>query len=334
MRPTRTTETESVQSQPHYAILNREFAERLQALRADLIKWGIGTVIVSVLVVNGMLLGGTVYLLSVLTAARISLQRVHRRIPAQCLSGFASGLHSRRCPCETSPGAGICRRQPQDRARCDRREVAARDRQAGDALLCGKLTLAKQLENGAPADLFISADRDWMDYLQQRQLIDPKTRIDLLGNSLVLIAPADGAAQVTIAPGFPLAAMLGDRRLAMADPDKCAGRALRQGGADRARRLAQCRRPDRRVRKRPRALLLVARGEAPLGIVYRTDATAEPMVKIGAPFRQTAIGDRLSNGTDDGRRRRGSRPRRLPARTRPHHALFDAQGFTMPAPAK
>jgi molybdate transport system substrate-binding protein len=80
-------------------------------------------------------------------------------------------------------------------------------------------TLAKQIENGAPADLFISADEDWMDYLRQRQLIDPKTRVDLLGNSLVLIAPTDGAAAVTIAPGFPLAAMLGDRRLAMADPD-------------------------------------------------------------------------------------------------------------------
>src|SRR5712691_1670513 len=80
-------------------------------------------------------------------------------------------------------------------------------------------TLAKQIENGAPADLFISADLDWMDYLQQRRQIDPKTRVDLLGNILVLVAPADNEARVTIAPGFPLAALLGDGRLAMADPN-------------------------------------------------------------------------------------------------------------------
>src|SRR5712691_10044359 len=69
-------------------------------------------------------------------------------------------------------------------------------------------TLATQIENGAPADLFISADLDWMDYLEERQLIDPKTRVDLLGNSLVLVAPRDSAAQAAIAPGFPLAALL------------------------------------------------------------------------------------------------------------------------------
>src|SRR5207237_4856256 len=79
-------------------------------------------------------------------------------------------------------------------------------------------TLAKQIENGAPADLFISADQDWMDYLQQRKLIDPKSRTDLLGNSLVLIAPASTGSSTNIGPGFPLAQLLGDGRLAMADP--------------------------------------------------------------------------------------------------------------------
>jgi molybdate transport system substrate-binding protein len=145
-------------------------------------------------------------------------------------------------------------------------------------------TLAKQIENGAPADLFISADQDWMDYLQQRQLIDPTTRIDLLGNSLVLIAPAGGAASVTIAPGFPLAALLGDGRLAMADPDAVpAGRygkaALSALGVwpGVAGRIAAA----ENVRA---ALLLVARGEAPLGIVYRTDAAAEPSVRIVGTF--------------------------------------------------
>src|SRR5437870_10228690 len=78
-------------------------------------------------------------------------------------------------------------------------------------------TLAKQIENGAPADLFISADLLWMDYLQQRGLIDPKTRFDLVGNELVLIAPKNSPAQGAIAPGLPLAAMLGGGRLALAD---------------------------------------------------------------------------------------------------------------------
>src|SRR3954469_17969475 len=82
--------------------------------------------------------------------------------------------------------------------------------------------LAKQIENGAPADLFISADRRWMDYAQEHGLIQKQTRYDLLGNSLVLIAPKDStldAAQVTIAPGFPLARLLGDGRLAMGEPN-------------------------------------------------------------------------------------------------------------------
>ena len=145
-------------------------------------------------------------------------------------------------------------------------------------------TLAKQIENGAPADLFISADEDWMDYLEQRRLIDPKTRADLLGNSLVLIAPADRAEQVTIGPGFPLAAMLGDGRLAIADPvavpaGRYAKAALTTLGVWRqlAGRVAAA----ENVRA---ALLLVARGEAPFGIVYRTDAAAEPAVRIAAAF--------------------------------------------------
>lgn len=145
-------------------------------------------------------------------------------------------------------------------------------------------TLAKQIENGAPADLFISADLDWMDYLQRRQLIDPKTRIDLLGNSLVLIAKADSPAVVAIAPGFALAAMLGDGHLAMGDPDAVpAGRYAKAGLSalgvwpEVAGHIAAA----ENVRA---ALMLVARGEAPLGIVYRTDAAAEPAVRIVGRF--------------------------------------------------
>lgn len=144
--------------------------------------------------------------------------------------------------------------------------------------------LAKQIENGAPADLFVSADLDWMNYLEQRQLIDQKTRTDLLGNSLVLVAPAASAASVAIAPGFPLAALLGDGRLAMADPN--AAPAGRYGKAALtalgvwpavATRIAVA----ENVRA---ALVLVARSEAPLGIVYQTDAAVEPGVKIVGTF--------------------------------------------------
>jgi molybdate transport system substrate-binding protein len=145
-------------------------------------------------------------------------------------------------------------------------------------------TLAKQIENGAPADLFISADEDWMDYLQQRQLIDPKTRVDLLGNKLVLIAPKDSPAKTAIATGFPLLQLLGDGHLAMADPasvpaGKYGKAALTKLGVWDAvsSRVAAA----ENVRA---ALLLVARGEAPLGIVYQTDAAVEPGVKIVAAF--------------------------------------------------
>jgi molybdate transport system substrate-binding protein len=145
-------------------------------------------------------------------------------------------------------------------------------------------TLAKQIENGAPAELFISADEDWINYLQGRNLIDPKTRTDFLGNRLVLIAPANTGSSTNIAPGFPLAKLLGGGHLAMADPGAVpAGRygkaALENLGvwSTVANRVAAA----ENVRA---ALLLVARGEAPLGIVYRTDAVAEPGVRIVGTF--------------------------------------------------
>jgi molybdate transport system substrate-binding protein len=146
-------------------------------------------------------------------------------------------------------------------------------------------TLARQIENGAPADLFISADLDWMDYLAARSLIQPGTRVDLLGNHLVLIAPAGEPSTLRIAPGFPLAAALGvNGRLAIADPDavpagKYARAALTALGVwdSVAGRLARA----ENVRA---ALLLVERGEVPLGIVYRTDAAVDPGVTVVSRF--------------------------------------------------
>ena len=145
--------------------------------------------------------------------------------------------------------------------------------------------LAKQIEAGAPADIFISADLDWMDYLDRRHLIAAGSRGNLLGNSLVLIAPADAkAGAVAIAEGFPLGKLLNGGKLAMADPKAVpAGRygkaALTKLGVWDA--LAGSVAAAENVRA---ALLLVARGEAPYGIVYKTDAAIEPKVKIVGTF--------------------------------------------------
>ena len=147
--------------------------------------------------------------------------------------------------------------------------------------------LAKQIEQGAPADIFVSADEDWMDYLATRKLIKPGTRFDLVGNKLVLIAPKDSKLTATIASGFPLASLLGDGHLAMADTasvpaGKYGKAALEKLGVwDGVKdRIAQA----ENVRA---ALALVSRGEAPLGVVYATDAKADPKVKVLDTFPES-----------------------------------------------
>src|SRR6266478_4491618 len=145
-------------------------------------------------------------------------------------------------------------------------------------------TLAKQIEAAAPADIFISADLDWMDYLAERKLIKPGSRFNLLGNSIVLIAPSNSTVSTTIGSNFPLASLLGNGRLAMADPNSVpAGKygkaALEKLGVWSA--VADRIAPAENVRA---ALLLVSRRECPLGMVYRTDAAADPGVKVIATF--------------------------------------------------
>jgi len=147
--------------------------------------------------------------------------------------------------------------------------------------------LAKQIENGAPADVFISADPDWMDYVAERKLINPETREKFLGNKLVLITGANSNVALTIGQNFPLAQALGNGRLAMADPaavpaGKYGKAALQKLGvwASVANKVA----PAQDVRA---ALLFVSRGEAPLGIVYQTDAAADKNVKIVATFPES-----------------------------------------------
>jgi len=144
--------------------------------------------------------------------------------------------------------------------------------------------MARQIVQGAPADLFISADAEWMDWLSARRLIVAGTRRNLLSNRLVLIAPKGSAVALKIAPGMPLARALGGGRLAIADPvavpaGKYAKAALSKLGVwdSLAGRLA----PAENVRA---ALAYVARGETPLGIVYATDAHAEPRVRVIGTF--------------------------------------------------
>lgn len=144
--------------------------------------------------------------------------------------------------------------------------------------------LAKQIEQGAEADIFISADQAWMDYVAERGLVLPESRFDLLTNRLVLIAPADSDLTAEIAPGFPVAKLLGDGRLAVAGVDavpagKYAKASLQSLGVwDQVKdKLAQ----SENVRT---ALRLVSRGEVPLGIVYASDAKADPTVKILGVF--------------------------------------------------
>ena len=140
--------------------------------------------------------------------------------------------------------------------------------------------LAKQIENEAPADIFISANLGWMDYLIEHDLIEAASRRNALGNKLVLVTPAENKIDFELKPHFPLAKMLGDSRLAIADPDfvpagQYAAAALKWLGvwSEVENRLA----PGRDVRN---TLSLVERGETQLGIVYQTDVVGSRKVRI------------------------------------------------------
>src|SRR5215831_15630632 len=146
-------------------------------------------------------------------------------------------------------------------------------------------TLIKQIEQGAPADVFASADLDWMDYGSQKKVIRDDSRVSLLGNRIVLIAPKDSKlANVAIGPGFDLAKLAGDGRIVTGDVKavpvgKYAKAALEKLGAWAAAEPKMAMAENVRA-----ALALVARGEAALGIVYETDAKVEPGVKIVGAF--------------------------------------------------
>lgn len=213
-------------------------------------------------------------------------------------------------------------------------KVAAAWKAAGGAdvtfSFAGSSALAKQIEEGAPADLFISADLKWMDYLDKAGRIKADTRVNLLGNRIVLVAPKESTAATTIAPGFPLAALLGNERLAMANVDavpagtygKAALTSLGvwDGVKDKVAQAENVR----------AALLLVSRGEAPLGIVYETDARVDPWVKILDRFPEAshpAIVYPAALTTDSKNPRAADFLAYLQGADA--HAIFTAAGFTV-----
>nr|WP_036261419.1 molybdate ABC transporter substrate-binding protein [Methylocapsa aurea] len=159
---------------------------------------------------------------------------------------------------------------------------------SASAVYASSAVLAKQIEQGAPADIFISADLTWMDYLDKAKLIKPGTRRNLLGNALVLIQPADASTDLKIAPNFDLAGATGDGKIAVCTIASCPGgiyakQALESLGvfANVEPKLAQA----DNIRN---ALTLVSRGEARFGIVYATDAKADPKVKVVGIFPEAS----------------------------------------------
>ena len=192
-------------------------------------------------------------------------------------------------------------------------------------------TLAKQIEIGAPADVYLAANVKWMDYLQQRDAIETGTRGNLLRNRLVLVAPGSSSVSVRIQKGFPIHKLLGDGRLAMGDPDHVpagiyAKAALASLGVWQSVESRLARAENVRA-----ALALVARGEAPLGIVYATDARADPSVKVLGEFPDgsypdivypAAVTARAANRNEAGKYLRFLRSGEAAA-------IFERHGFTV-----
>lgn len=147
-------------------------------------------------------------------------------------------------------------------------------------------TLAKQIENGAPADVYISANKEWMDYLEEKKLVAPAARFDLLSNRIVLIAPVNSRAAIEIRPRFDLAGLLGDGHLAMGDPAHVPAGMYGKAALEKLGVWDRVKGKVARAKDVRAALALVERGEAPLGVVYATDAAITEKVRVVAEFPQ------------------------------------------------
>ncbi|PLP60309.1 molybdate ABC transporter substrate-binding protein [Mesorhizobium loti] len=195
--------------------------------------------------------------------------------------------------------------------------------------------LAKQIEEGAPADIFISADLDWMKYLSDKKLTKPDTEVKLLGNQIVLVAPKDSEAEIKVEKGFDLAKVIGDGRLAMGDfkavpAGKYGKAALESLGtwSSVEGKVAQA----ENVRA---ALKLVATGEAAAGIVYQTDANAEKGVKVIGVFPEETHPPIVYPVAQTAESKDKDTPAFLKClRSAKAGELFKAQGFTLLAPTQ
>ena len=213
-------------------------------------------------------------------------------------------------------------------------KIAAAWKAAGGAdvtfSFAGSSALAKQIEEGAPADVFISADLKWMDHLDKAGRVKADTRVNLLGNRIVLVAPKDSAVTTTIAPGFPLATLLGNERLAMANVDAVPAGTYGKAALTNLGVWESVKDKVAQAENVRAALLLVSRGEAPLGIVYETDAKVDPSVKVVDAFPEAshpAIVYPVALTTD------GKNPRAAEflayLQGADAHAIFTAAGFTV-----
>lgn len=148
--------------------------------------------------------------------------------------------------------------------------------------------LAKQIEGGAPADIFISADTDWMAYLGEKKLLKPDTQVNLLGNEIVLIGAKDKAQPVEIKAGMDLAGLIGAGRLAMGQVDSVPAGKYGKAALEKLGLWSSVENKVAGAESVRAALALVSRGEAPYGIVYQTDAASDPGVAIVGTFPQAS----------------------------------------------
>ncbi len=146
-------------------------------------------------------------------------------------------------------------------------------------------TLAKQIDNGAPADIYLSANRKWMDYLASEKLISPGSRVDILGNRIVLVAPLESPCEhIPVAPGFPLVDYLGNGRLAMGDPEHVPAGIYGKEALMKLNIWPSIKSKVAGMKDVRAALMMVERGEVPLGIVYSTDAAITDKVRVVGAF--------------------------------------------------